>query len=217
MPPRPSTRVVLVHGAAVTASCWDRLLPLLADLDVVAVQRPSSGDPALELAALRPVASGALVVGVSGGATLGLALAASGTPLTGALLHEPAVGALLPELLAPLAAAHAAGGVAAFGSLLYGPSWDPAMAPADPGAVGRDLAVFRAMEPAAPAEGQGPVVVSVGGNSPPVRHAAAAALGRHLGIGTTVLPGCRHFAQWDSPAVLAGAVRDLLADAARAP
>lgn len=202
-------RVLLVHGAATTFRVWDRVLPLLAELDVRAVARPSTGDLARELAALGD-ASDALVVGVSGGATLGLALAASDVRLAGAVLHEPAVGSLVPGLLDRVVEGWTTGGVAGFGAALYGPSWRPEHAPADLGAVERDLGMFRAFEPAPPRAGQGPVVVTVGGDSPALRHAAAAALGRYDGVSVRALPGCGHYVHHDAPHVLADVVRDVL-------
>jgi pimeloyl-ACP methyl ester carboxylesterase len=208
--PEPRPRVLLVHGAATTARCWAAVAALLPDLAVTAPDRPCTGDLDLELAALAGAAEGALVVGVSGGATLGLALAATGVRLRGALLHEPAAGSLVPGLLGPVAAAHARGGVAAFGTALYGPAWTPSMAPADPGAVARDLALFRGFEPAPPHPEQGPVVVSTGEASPPVRHEVATALSERFGVARRVLPGCGHFVQQEHPAVLAQAVRGLL-------
>ncbi len=199
-------RIVLVHGVATGAASWSRVSALLEGFDVRVVERPCSGDLETELAALRPVAEGALVVGVSGGATLGLALAASGVRLAGAILHEPAVGSLAPGLLAPMAAAFAEGGVPGFGAALYGPSWSPEMAP-DPAAVARELPMFRAFEPAAASAGQGPVLVTVGGESSPARHAAAAALHDKLGYPIETLPGCQHFVQWDNAPAFAALIR----------
>ncbi|NKY39065.1 alpha/beta fold hydrolase [Cellulomonas septica] len=205
----PLPRVVLVHGAGTTAHVWDRVRPLLLDVaDVVTPERPSTGDLPRELDALGDV-EGAVVVGVSGGATLGLALAASDVPLAGAVLHEPAVGSLVPGLLDHVLAGWAAGGVAGFGTALYGPTWDASMAADDPDAVGRDLAMFRRFQPSPVAPAQGPVVVTVGADSPPARHAAADAL-RPYGVEVRVLRGCGHFVHHDAPAVLAAAVRDLL-------
>ena len=203
----PSPRVVLVHGVATTASVWSRVIAALAELDssldVVAVERPCSGHLATELAALSSVAPGAFVVGVSGGATLALALAASDVQLAGAIAHEPAVGSLAPGLLAPMATAYASGGATAFAETLYGPSWQPSMAPDAAGTVARELPMFRAFEPAIARQGQGPVLVTVGGDSPAPRHAAAAALHAQLGYETRVLPGARHFVQWDAPRLFA--------------
>lgn len=96
--------IVLVHGAATTARIWDRLLPHLTGFRVHVPDRPSSGDLETELAALAPLCAGAYVVGVSGGTTLGLALASRGVPMRAALLHEPAAGSLAPGLLTHVAA-----------------------------------------------------------------------------------------------------------------
>src|SRR5277367_2057036 len=100
-------RIVLVHGAATTSRIWRTVVPLLDGFDVCCPDRAATGDLEAELDALAPLCAGAVVAGVSGGATLGLALAARGAGLAGALLHEPAAGSLLPGLLAPMARAYA--------------------------------------------------------------------------------------------------------------
>jgi len=231
---------LLLHGAATTGAIWAPVRAALGERLVVAPDRPSTGDLDRELATVRgaleaawaaprpvrvpvraPVVGGetpsgegvrppVVFGGVSGGATLGLAALAAGVPLAAAVLHEPAVGSLLPGLLAPMAEAYASGGVPAFGRALYGPSWRPEDAPADPGAVARDLAMFLRFEPAAPAATPGPVVVTVGERSPEVRHRAAAALHRELGLPVRVLPGCGHAAHLEAPKAFA----DLLAEVA---
>lgn len=209
----PPTRVLLVHGAATTHAVWSRVTALLeadGDVEVAAPDRPSSGDLRTELDALAEAARGAVVVGVSGGATLGLALLASDVHVAGAVLHEPAVGSMVSDLLDHVVAGYAADGVPGFGRALYGPGWSPTMAPADPGAVARDLAMFRRFEPAAPQAGQGPAVVTVGGSSPPVRHAAARALHERLGLEVLTLTGCGHFVHWDHPEALVAVVRDVV-------
>ena len=205
-------RVLLVHGAATTSRVWDRVRDLLRedDVEVVAPDRASSGDLTTELAALDDDADGAVVVGVSGGATLGLALA-SDRVVAGAVLHEPAVGSLVPGLLDHVVAGFTSRGVPGFGTALYGPSWTPAMAPADPDAVARDLAMFRRFEPAALHPGHGRVVVTVGEHSPPARHRAARALHDLLGIEVRVLPGTGHFVQHDNPGALVAVVRSVVA------
>jgi pimeloyl-ACP methyl ester carboxylesterase len=203
----PPTRIVLIHGAATTADIWRGVSRVLAArfprVPVVAPQRAYSGDLATEVAALAPACAGAVVVGVSGGATLGLALLAAGVPVAGAVLHEPAVGGLVPGLLAPVAAAYASGGVAAFGAALYGPAWNPAMAPQDPDAVRRDLAMFRAFEPAALSARPDGAISTVGALSPAVRHEAARALRSHCGLPFRVIDGCGHAVHLERPEALA--------------
>jgi len=211
--PMPPTRVVLIHGAATTAEIWSgvrkSLAGLFPELGVVAPQRAYSGDLATEVGALAEGCAGAVVVGVSGGATLGLALLAAGVPVVGAVLHEPAVGSLVPGLLAPVAAAYSDGGVAGFGAALYGPAWDPAMAPEDPEAVRRDLAMFRAFEPVEEAVTgavlalPGRVMSSVGALSAPVRYRAARELQVRCGLPYRVIDGCGHAVHLERPDSLA--------------
>src|SRR5258708_34076770 len=96
-----STRVVLIHGAATTSRVWRHVIPLLTEaggLDVSCPDRMSSGDLAAEVAALRDVCHGAILAGGSGGATLGLALAAPGVSMRAALIPAPAPGAPSPRL-----------------------------------------------------------------------------------------------------------------------
>lgn len=201
-------RIVLLHGVATTSAMWRPVLPFLDDLDVLTPDRPSLGDLVAELDALRSIVEGSFLVGVSGGATLGLAFAASPVRLAGAILHEPAVGSLLPGLLAPVAAAYAESGVPGFGAALYGPLWDPSMTSADPGAVDRELPMFRGFEPAAAARGQGPVLVTVGAESPPPRHAAASALHERLGYPVLTIPGAAHFVAAERPEDFARLIRE---------
>jgi pimeloyl-ACP methyl ester carboxylesterase len=202
-------RLALIHGAATTSRVWRQVVPLLTaggGYQVAVPDRPCTGDLAAESAALRPSCTGAVVGGVSGGATLGLALAAAGVPAA-AVLHEPAVGSLLPGLLDQVRAAYAAGGVPAFARALYGSAWTAAEAPADPGAVARDLAMFTAFEPAGPARGTGPVVVTVGECSPRTRHESAARLAAAFGFTVEVIPGAGHAVHLTHPAAFAAVLR----------
>ncbi|RKN44027.1 alpha/beta fold hydrolase [Streptomyces hoynatensis] len=213
-------RLVLVHGAAVTPAVWREVVPHLAGFEVIAARRPCSGDLDTEVAALAAICAGAVVAGVSGGATLGLELAARGVPLRAAVLHEPAAGPLAPGLLAHVAEGLRTGGVAGFGRALYGPAWRPADAPAGAEAeavVAREFAMFRAFEPAPPAPGCGPVLLTTGAHSPPPRHAAAAALAAHCGLPTALVPGAGHAAHLENPAAFAAAIRAHAAQAGAGP
>ena len=194
--------IVLIHGAAVTARIWDRVAAALGPHEVRTPQRAYSGSLDNEVEALARLCEGAVVVGVSGGATLGLELAARGVRFERAVLHEPAVGSLLPGLLAPMAEAFRRGGVSEFGRTLYGPSWSIADAPAAD-AVARDLAMFGAFEPCRPAAGAGPVLITVGAQSPPVRHQAARALYDAFGYESHVIPGAAHAVHLEAPEALA--------------
>lgn len=201
-------RVVLIHGAATTSRVWRYVVPLLAAGGGVAVavpDRPCTGDLATEAAALRPSCSGAVVAGVSGGATMGLALAAAGVP-EAAVLHEPAVGSLLPGLLDQVRSAYAEGGVPAFARALYGSAWTAAEAPADPSAVARDVAMFTSFEPAAPAQGMGPVIITVGERSPAARHESAARLADKFGFSVEVIAGAGHAVHLTHPAAFAAVI-----------
>jgi pimeloyl-ACP methyl ester carboxylesterase len=200
-------RICLIHGAATTARIWSGVIAALPQgLDIRCPDRPSSGSLDIEIDALAPLCVDAIVVGVSGGATLGLELAARGVLFQAAILHEPAIGSLLPGLLAPVAAAYASGGATRFGTTLYGPAWSPALAAHDPEAVGRDLAMFRAFEPRPPAPASGPITITVGAQSPPIRHQAARLLGRAYGLTVEVLAESGHAAHLEQPAGLAALI-----------
>jgi pimeloyl-ACP methyl ester carboxylesterase len=190
---------------------WRLVVPLLGGFDVRCPDRASTGDLDAELDALEPLCKGAIVAGVSGGATLGLALAARGAGLAGALLHEPAVGSLLPGLLTPMAEAYAADGPEAFASVLYGPAWTAAEAPGDLASVGRDLAMFRAFEPAAPAQGEGQVLLTTGALSPPVRRDSVRRLSAAFALPVMTLPGTAHAVHLENPAAFAAQLRTLAA------
>jgi pimeloyl-ACP methyl ester carboxylesterase len=198
--------VVLLHGAATTSGVWSAVRARLGDLVVTAPERPATGDLAAECAAVAGWCEGAVVAGVSGGATLGLALAASGVPIAGAVLHEPAAGSLAPGLLDPFREAWRSGGTEAFARALYGPAWRADLAPPDPAAVGRDLAMFAAFEPARLPDPQR-VLLTVGGRSSPQRQASVAALHRALGAPVHRVPGAGHAVHLEQPAAFAALIR----------
>ena len=205
-----SPPIVLVHGAATTSAVWSRVVPLLDGPRVLTPERPCSGDLAEELAFLRPECEGSLVVGVGGGATLGLAMLAAGFELSGALLHEPAAGSLVPGLLDGVATAYSEGGIPGFGRALYGSSWQPSMAPSDAQAVRRDFTMFRAFEPLAPLRSIEHVVTTVGQHSTPLRFEVADALQARFGLSQRILAGCGHAVHLEAPMILAAEVHRLL-------
>ncbi len=199
-----------MHGTATSPAVWDRLVPYLEGYDVQTPQRPRTGDLVREADWLADLARGSWLVGMSGGATLGLAVVAGGTPLAGAVLHEPAVGSLCPDLLAPVAAAFDRGGTQGLARALYGDSWTPSMVETDDPTTAAELAMFREFEPGPPSAAAGEVVVTVGASSPEPRHRAARALAERWGYATRPVPGAAHFAAWDHPQAFAGVVRAAL-------
>lgn len=207
-------RLVLVHGAATTSRMWDRVLPLLeawTTCSVTAVERPRTGTLDREVAELTPLVEGSWLVGASGGATLGLAVAAAGVPLAGAFLHEPAVGSLEPGLLAPVTTAFVATGTLGLGRTLYGPSWHADMAgSAGDAETGAELAMFQSFEPTRLPPSAGRVMVTVGSRSPHIRHRSVAALAAAVGCEVGIIDHASHFAPHDAPADFASALVRLL-------
>ncbi len=203
------TRIVLVHGAATTASIWDEVVALMPHDDVSAPARPSCGDLGREADWLESLTRDAVVFGISGGATLVLALAARGSDASALIAHEPAAGSLAPDLFPPLAGALASGGVEAFGTALYGALWrrDSRL---DDEAVARDLEMFKTFEPAAPAPDAPPTLITTGALSPDVRHRLAASLASELGYRTAIVEGASHFIARENPAAVAHLIRGVL-------
>lgn len=198
--------VLLVHGAATTPAIWDEVRAELRDVDVSAPERPGTGDLDAEATWLESIADGAVVLGISGGATLVLELAARGSRARSLIAYEPAAGSLMPGFFAPLAAAFETGGVAGFAHTLYGAEWT--LAPGvTPDGVAKDLAMFRSFEPRAP---RSPALVVTGERSPAVRHELAARLHDSLGYPTATLDDASHFACRDNPVGLAALVREAL-------
>lgn len=201
-------RILLVHGAATTGRIWAGVEQALPDFDVWSPDRPCSGDLDTELDFLADLCDGAVVGGVSGGATLGLALASRGIRFHAAVLHEPAAGSLVPGLLDAVAAAYAAEGVSGFARTLYGSRWSTSDGPVDDAMVARDLAMFRRFEPRPPATGAGPVLLTVGGDSPPIRHEVAARLTATLGVPGATIPSVGHAVHLEAPRTFAAILRE---------
>ncbi|WP_280398804.1 alpha/beta fold hydrolase [Nocardia carnea] len=203
-------RVVLIHGVATDSRVWAATVAALGpSVDVHCPDRPQSGDMDTEIAALAPLCEGALVVGVSGGATLGLELAARGVEYAGALLHEPAAGSLAPGLLDEVARAFARDGVAGFGRALYGSSWSPEMTAATSETVAGELSMFRRFEPEPLGTRAGRTTLSVGQNSPAPRHDSVAALARVLGTTRYEFPGVGHAPHLENAPALAETINRL--------
>jgi pimeloyl-ACP methyl ester carboxylesterase len=228
--------VVLVHGVGVGPWSYVRLATDLArDHEVVVAHRRGYGSSAEMTAAasldeqvadLVALAGGrAAFVGVSGGATLVLALALAAPELVAAaVVHEPVVGPLAPDLHGELraaadrlAAADGEPAALAFVRALVGEeTWagldaaqvaDVALR-AD--AVRAEVPHFLAFapEPAQLAALAGLAFVSsAGARSRNSRHLAAAAVSSYTSTSRSLLSGVGHLAQLDDPAALARVLR----------
>lgn len=199
--------VLLIHGAATSGRVWRRLVPLLEahGYEVRAPDRPCSGDLEEEISFLEPLSRDAVLVGVSGGATLGWELVSRTSCPAAAVLHEPAAGSLRPGLLAGPLKALEEGGPASFARTLYGTAWTEEEM-ADSRTVPQDVAMFAGFEPQPPHPKAGPVQLTVGGASPPVRHEVAEAFELRFGLPAAVLPQAGHAVHLERPELLAGLV-----------
>jgi len=210
-------RIVLVHGVATTSRVWRDVAPLLPG-EVVAVDRPASGDLDVEVAHLAALCSGAVVVGVSGGATLGYEIVSRGVPVAAAVLHEPAAGSLAPGLLTHVDQAFTANGrVEDFGAALYGPRWSVSESDADSSMVAAEFAMFRAFEPASLGDAAGRVLLTTGSLSPVARRNSVERLSDYSGAPTAVVTGCSHAAHLEAPEAFAMLISDMVARATAPP
>jgi pimeloyl-ACP methyl ester carboxylesterase len=192
-------RVVFIHGVATTGRIWRDVLPYFEGFEVVCPDRPASCVLDVEIAALQDLCQHNIVVGVSGGATLGLELAARGVPLAAGVFHEPAAGSLAPGLLAHVAEGLRDDGVEGFGRALYGRAWSPDDAPDDPAIVEREFAMFSRFEPTPPSDQAGPLLLTVGATSPPSRFAAVEALSRFTAVPWTTVEAGAHAVHLECP------------------
>lgn len=227
--------MLLVHGVGFGP---DSLAPLARELRaggarVVVMERRGYGSraalapPAGVDAHVRDVVAAmddaglarAVVAGMSGGATVALAMAISRPDrLVRAVAHEPAVGALVPELGGLVRGALAAGGGAGLARALAGPQTWAALDPATRTAVRaraalieRDAPAFLAFDPRLAAHVGDRLVCTVGARSEPLRHRVAAALSSSTGAPVLTVPGCGHLPQFDAPAAFADTILALAA------
>jgi len=225
--------IVLLHGVGVGPETFAELAQLLAvDHRTLVIERPDGGDRAVMLEeqadavsdTMRSLeATGALVVGVSGGATLALLLAIRHPDVVGGLVvHEPLVGPHAPDLHARFtrAAEHAARGDAealdVVRSVLGPDTWSAldartqAHLAAGAPRARAEIPVFAAFSPTLGELASLrtlPVLATVGSRSGPERDVAAAVLSRLAGAAMMVVPGAGNAAQLDAPAALADAIR----------
>ena len=162
----------------------------------------------------------AVVAGCSGGATVALAAALLAPDrVVAAVAHEPAVGTLVPELLALISRTLADGGGFALARALAGPAtWarltlsETALLAAGAALFEADSAAYLAWEPALEDVRDGvPITTTVGELSDPLRHTVARRLREHTGARLVVIPGCGHLAQLDAPLEFAAVVREAAA------
>ncbi len=174
-------------------------------------------------------------MGVSGGATLVLALAmAAPSVVRAAVVHEPVFGPLAPDLHAALQAAAArlaasgAGpeGVLEFMAGLVGEERMAALPASGLAAIVGRCEVVRAEVPAfiefAPTGADlarlaaVALVAGVGSTSPPWRRLAAAVLGDRAGATVEVIDGARHLPQLEAPEAFEKLIRAATGARARA-
>lgn len=231
--------VLLVHGVGFGPSTMASVASLLAEGATVVVPHRrgygvSAGLPATPGVAAQVADMVDLldrmgldrihVVGVSGGATIGLALAAAHPArVASAVLHEPAAGPLgagvwhllqdLAETLSGITEPIHAGRL--YGRTLAGPAAWAALPVelrdevAGLGGIIRDeVPSFAAFAPGpdelARLRGR-PIVTTLGVQSGESRRETAQALLHAAGARVVALPGCGHLAQIESPAALAEA------------
>lgn len=224
--------MLLLHGVGLDPRLFDPLLTMLTGPATAPLRPPyvlaglapgsvlaQAADLADSLADSRDVT----VVGVSGGATIALALALLDPPgVTGIVAHEPLIGPLAPDLhevvnvsADVLAATPGPDGVAEFLERLVGaeawealPVWAVAFAREHADVVRAEVPEFAAFapDPAALAAIRVPVTVTTGAESHPRRHAAAAALAAAAPVRTEQIPGAAHLIHVDQPAAFAALI-----------
>jgi pimeloyl-ACP methyl ester carboxylesterase len=150
----------------------------------------------------------AVLVGVSGGATVALAAALRRPERVAvAVAHEPAVGSLVPELRSLIVGALEQGGGGALARFLAGertwgrlPEAIVSRVAASESLIEADALAFARYEPEFPsADVRVPLVCSLGEHSGRARVQVAASLSARTGAPVMVVPGCGHLPQLDAP------------------
>lgn len=224
--------LVLLHGVGLGPATFARLADLLAvdhrvlviDRDAATAGRPLE-DQVVDLAETIADAGcdAPQVVGVSGGATLGLLLAIRHPGVVGSLvLHEPLVGRRAEELFgrfegsAATAAQSDAGALEVVRSVMGERTWSAldelsrARVAAGAARARADVPVFAGF---APSDGElrglrpVPLLTTVGETSGPERHAAAAVLVDLCGAISVTIPDAGNAVQLDAPDRFADVVR----------
>lgn len=248
-PSRPTPRVrvfgsdepilVLVHGVGVGSEAFGRLAHRLAQsATVVVVDRAGYGRstdlaPAWTIAdhvddlvgVVAALPTPPLVVGVSGGATIALAMALTAPDgARGFIVHEPLVGPLAPGLhrvvsarLTQLEATPGPVGAADFVHALIGNETWELLGERRRREVGERAPTIRFEAPSfarfSPsledlAAHAARITTTMGESSPPVRAEVADTLGG-VGIRTALAPGGRHLPQVEAPESYARLIADL--------
>lgn len=222
--------VVLVHGVGVGPESFARLAELLEDRHrVVAVERPAGeGGEALAVVdqadrlaeVLADLGAGdGLLVGVSGGATVGLALAIRHPGVAGALvLHEPLLGRHAAGLhaqfdeAADLATTGIEGAMTVVRTVMSEPTWDALGDDGRAAAWSRatrwqaEIPMFAAFDPSAAELASlwsQPLLVTVGSRSTVERRLAAGVLQNLAGVDVVEVDGAGNAAHLDAPEAFA--------------
>lgn len=225
--------IVLLHGVGVGPATFDATARHLAsDHRVLVPERPGDSFGAVPLAEqadavaaaiLEHSAGGARLVGVSGGATLGLVVALRHRTSIGSLvLHEPLLGRLVPSLHERFNAAARQAGQGDDSALevvrlvLGAPTWERldvvtrVAIEAEAPRARHEVSVFAAFDPTveeiASLAGL-PMLTTVGSESPPERHEVVLVLERLAGAERAVLEGSGNAAQIDAAKPFADLVR----------
>lgn len=234
---RAMTRVVLVHGVGLDPALFDDLVTELAPLPCVVVPRlgyrtgtTATSDLAAHVADIEAACDGPTVlVGLSGGATIALALAIHQshtprrTPLQ-VIAHEPLVGALVADLhravterASVFAVSPGPDAAERFVEGLVGePVWRALPTTAHEftrrhhETARTEVAAFTSFTPTLSQVRSIDVelTVTVGSASPAPRHAVAELLADHAGARVVTIRAAGHLAPWEAPVAYAAVVRD---------